>query len=366
VKFTEKGEIELRVQPRRAVERGEIELVFSVRDTGNGIAPELQHAIFEPFRQLDGSFTREQGGTGLGLALSRQIVAAMGGSIEVESVPGRGSTFTFQLPLHVAEDAALPAPEPDFVGKRALVVHPSGAAQSSLAETLLVLGLRARGVSSLGGAIDATRRAVAEHQPFHVILADPALALGPGFTALRESLGSTVLIAASRTPADPHPAPFRGAVVFPVSLAALREELLKSARNAGSEVPHAGRILVVEDNPVNRKLVVTLLRREGHEVAEAEHGRQALAALAEHEFDLVLMDVQMPVMDGLEAARRMRSDPRWHDLPVIALTAHALSGDRDLCLAAGMNDYLTKPVQRVELLSLVSRWLERPAEVPAR
>jgi PAS domain S-box-containing protein len=373
IKFTPDGEVEILAQPGAAQPDGGFELVLAVRDTGPGIPVEWQAGIFEPFRQADASRTRPQGGTGIGLALSRQIAGALGGRIELESAPGEGSTFRFSLAVTPAPGAATPRPCDALVGRTALVVHPSAAVRASLAESLLTLGMRARAAARPAEAARAAFEARRDGSAFAAVLigdsllADPEVRehclawLGSGATAARIV---PILPAAGATRAPAGAAP---PLVVPFSPAELAARLL-AVLAPGGGVPgpdrrREGPVLVVEDNLVNRRLVTTILERAGYRVLAADNGAEALARLAETEPSLVLMDVQMPVMDGIEATVRLRRDPRWATLPVVALTAHAQASDREACLAAGMNDYLTKPIERGALLAAVARWTDA-AEVP--
>jgi CheY-like chemotaxis protein len=265
--------------------------------------------------------------------------------------------------------AAPRPPVPGLLGRALLVVHGSPAAQASLGETLLGLGVRARVVPDLFAASQAARAAAHEGSSFDGALIDVALLTPSRLDEVRRALfganatGAAFLGVATR-PSRDLPAGVDETVILPLSAAALRDALARSfARGlaeADSPRPAAverPRVLVVEDNPVNRRLVVVLLERAGYEVITAENGAEALERLAAETVHVVLMDVQMPVLDGLEATRRIRATPALAPLPVVALTAHALASDRHACLAAGMNDYLSKPVDRDALLAVVSHWL---------
>jgi PAS domain S-box-containing protein len=373
IKFTPEGEVEIQAQPGAAQPDGGFELILAVRDTGPGIPVEWQPGIFEPFRQADASRTRPQGGTGIGLALARQIAGALGGRIEVESEPGAGATFRFSLAVTPAPGAATPRPCDGLVGRAALVVHPSAAVRASLAESLLTLGMRARAASRPAEAARAAFEARRDGSAFAAVLIDdPLLAdpevqqhclawLGGGATPARIV---PILPAAGASYA---PTGSAAPLVVPFSPVELGARLLALLAPAGGDSRpdrrREGPVLVVEDNLVNRRLVTTILERAGYRVLAAANGAEALARLAEAEPSLVLMDVQMPVMDGIEATVRLRREPRWAALPVVALTAHAQASDREACLAAGMNDYLTKPIERGALLAAVARWTDA-AEVP--
>ncbi len=376
IKFTTAGEISVRAQPVGRTDEGKQLIRFSVMDTGCGIAEELHEQIFEAFRQGDGSLTREHGGTGLGLALSRQLIGAMGGSLSVESTPGKGSTFSFEVSLRIGNSGTQTMLERQLAGRSALVIHPSSAIQASLSEKLLALGIRTRTVGELISALSIMEDAQRQGTGIDAVFVDASLGFATSASLLesaRKQLGRDVpWVAVSARVFAETPASVVSVLVLPCTRASLEETLAKawpelpaarsvpttrSASIAGSKT-----VLVVEDNRVNRRLVVTLLKRAGYGVKSVENGEEAIAALETEDFSLVLMDVQMPVMDGLEATRILRRNSRFQSLPVIALTAHALAGDRDLCLAAGMNEYLTKPVRREELLASVRRYVGEPVE----
>ncbi len=368
IKFTPEGEVEILAQPGAAQPGGGFELILAVRDTGPGIPEEWRDEIFQPFHQANASRTRPQGGTGIGLALSRQLAAALGGRLEVESPPGEGATFRFVLGVWPGPRAAVPPPCDSLVGRAALVVHPSAAVRASLAEALLTLGMRARAAAHPGEAARAAFDARRDGSLFATVLIDDALLAAPETQALCMAWLSGAATPARLIPIVPAAAPTHapaGAappLVVPFSSAELSARLLAAiappADALAPETRREGPVLVVEDNHVNRRLVTTILERAGYRVIAAENGADALARLAEAEPSLVLMDVQMPVMDGLEATLRLRREPRWAMLPVVALTAHAQASDREACLAAGMNDYLTKPIERDALLAAVARWTD--------
>jgi PAS domain S-box-containing protein len=368
IKFTPQGEVEIVAQPGAAQPDGGFELVLAVRDTGPGIPEVWQEEIFEPFRRAEASRTRPQGGAGIGLALSRQIASALGGRLEVESPPGEGATFRFILAVTPGPRAAATPPCDRLVGQTALVVHPSAAVRASLAEALLTLGMRARAAAKPAEASRAAFDARREGRLFAAVLIDDALLAEPEVPAHCTAWlcgGATpariipILCAAAPTHAPAGSAP---ALVVPFSPAELSARLLAAIAPAEESLApdrrREGPVLVVEDNLVNRRLVTTMLERAGYQVVAAANGAEALARLADSDPSLVLMDVQMPVMDGIEATVRLRQEPRWATLPVVALTAHAQASDREACLTAGMNDYLTKPIERGALLAAVARWTD--------
>ncbi len=368
IKFTDRGSVVLRVLPAGPPDGTRVTLRFEVIDTGRGIDPANREAIFEPFRQEDGSRTRARGGFGLGLALTRHVVRAMGGTLDFESTPGQGSRFWVELPLETDGEARPPAPDEALVGIPTLVVHPAEPAREALQEALLELGLRATGFGNVVAAIPEAEQRRRDGAPFRVaLLAREVLENGDLERLLPLLAREPAVLAVSPVPLREAPSPAVGVVELPVTRPHLHGQLLAALGHGHEPVPEdprdarPRRVLVVDDNPVNRRLARGLLERGGYEVVEAANGEEALAVLERERdaIDLVLMDVQMPVLDGLEATRRIRRMPGLGELPVVALTAHALAGDREECLAAGMDDYLSKPLNREELLATVARWLRR-------
>ena len=374
IKFTEAGEVAMAV----GVESREAEravLHFTVRDTGIGIAPENQASIFEAFSQADGSMTRRFGGTGLGLTISSRLVGMMGGRIWVESQPGEGSCFHFTAPVGLASGAA---PEPcapaRLGGLRALVVDDNATNRRILGTMLEGWGMRPLLAAGGAEAMELLRREV----PPALILVDAQMPGLDGFTLigwLRQQAGArpAAVMMLSASPRSGEAARCRelGIVAYlpkPIMPAPLRDGILtalgttaaadKPSPAAGPAPPAANsglRILLAEDNPVNQKLASKLLERRGHRVAVAANGRQALEMLDAQPFDLVVMDVSMPEMDGFEAAAaiRAREKSTGAHIPILAMTAHAMKGDCEACLAAGMDGYVSKPVQAAQFFAAI-------------
>ncbi|HEY0706015.1 MAG TPA: PAS domain S-box protein, partial [Polyangia bacterium] len=377
IKFTDRGEVAVSiavVEPGRS----RVGVQVKVRDTGIGIPPEKQQMIFEAFSQGDEATTRRYGGTGLGLAISAQLVELMGGRIWVQSALGQGSEFAFVVPLDVDEAAQTPAsPHALLRGMRALIVD-DHAGQAALLKSLLE-GWRIEATSAKRGEAVAVARAAHENgTPFALMAIDHGLLQAeaePWLTELKAHGSRDLLVVAIGAGSAAQGAVadrvfgLHGTVPTPVLASSLLEtvEALATGRRGGAapddgtreitavhDVPGlAAEVLVAEDNAINRKVVRGMLERAGHRVETVENGRQALAAIARRRFDVVLMDVEMPVMDGLEATRTLRAlgGPR---LPIIALTAQAMKGDKDRCLQAGMDAYLTKPIDRLDLLRLIA------------
>ncbi len=387
LKFTDQGEVIVRVSAVRQ-EAGRAELQFTVRDTGIGISPADQAVIFEAFAQADGSISRKYGGTGLGLTISSRLVALMGGRLWVESELGHGSRFHFtvRLGLTPGVPSSLPAPPAALAGMPVLLAEGNAAVRQILAGVLSRWGAEAEVAESGTLALDALRRAARAGRPFRLLVADARLPEMDGCALAKEIRRSPDLSGAGvivLTAAGEHGDPSRcegsgvsGYVAKPVREADLCAALLSALqshhhRPGRTEHPQAapepqpvktapaGRILLAEDNPVNQHVAVRLLQKRGYEVAVARNGVEALKALETQTFDLVLMDVQMPEMDGFEATAAIRQKERGQGrrLPIIALTAHAMAGDEERCLRAGMDGYIPKPISPELLFAAIEKHL---------
>ncbi|HMC82772.1 MAG TPA: response regulator, partial [Candidatus Polarisedimenticolia bacterium] len=375
IKFTDRGEVVLHaeVESRR---EGEIRLHAAVADTGIGIPPEKQRAIFEAFEQADTSTTREYGGTGLGLAICSQLVDLMGGRLWVESRLGQGSTFHFTVGLGLrGERSRTPT---RLRGVSVLVVDDNVTNRHILEEMLSSWRMRPTAADSAREALASIERASAGGKPIRIVLADALMPEMDGFTLARrirqnprfaETRVILLTSAGQRAPgARPRPAGISACLTKPVKQSDLLDAILTSLHGLPSPGARASRaapgpasrqarlrILVAEDNVVNQKLLVSLLKKRGHWVEVADNGRKAMTAAAERPFDLVLMDLQMPVMGGFEAtaAIRGREQSVGGHVRIVAVTAHALEGERERCLAAGMDGYLSKPVRAQTLYELI-------------
>ncbi len=390
VKFTESGEVVVEVEPANpeatkvAVgDNGEIELHFSVRDTGIGIPAAKLHSIFQAFEQADGSTTRKYGGTGLGLAISNRLVGMMGGKIWVESEPGIGSTFHFTARLKAARDATPVAArlKPDAVrGRTALVVDDNHTNRRILEEMLRNWGMTPLAVSGAAEALVEMRRAAANGEPFPLILLDAMMPEVDGFSLAAEIrqhpelAGSTVMMLSSadrQTDANRCrqlgisrylTKPVKQSDLFNAVVEAFSRRPAEPSPIAPPMTPVASqvplRILLAEDNLVNQRLALRLLENRGHRVTLAGNGIEALAALDRERFDLVLMDVQMPDMGGFEATeviRKREAEAAGEErLPIVAMTAHAMKGDRERCIEAGMDDYVPKPIRTEQLFQVIA------------
>ncbi len=378
IKFTESGDVAIRVSAQHVTENQAV-LRVEVSDTGIGISPQAQARLFDAFTQADASTTRRFGGTGLGLAISRRIIELLGGHIGVVSAVGEGTTFWFTVPC--ARAGAAPA-TPDvgaLGGLRVLVVDDSRATLVMLEQTLLEAGLA---VTTARHADEAVASVDTAGWP-HVVLVDEGLAGGDG-ARLAESLRAraphplAVILLTSRLTGASATMARAARLMKPVRRSELLAELERIGRpvvpdvvvSAPAPVPaplahgpaRAARVLVAEDNAVNQRVARLMLEKCGCDVDVVENGNLAVEAVAAGDYDLVLMDCQMPVCDGFEATRKIRALPGpAGGVVVVALTANALSGDRERCLAAGMSDYLAKPVRRAALQDLLARHLPAAA-----
>ena len=383
IKFTQRGGVSVRVS-QRSDTATQHELLFAVRDTGIGLAADAAARLFQPFTQADASVTRRYGGTGLGLTICKKLVDLMGGRIGVRSEPGRGSVFWFTVPFEKAP-GDIAGPQKSLAGSRALLAASPQRAQH-IVPILATLEIDATQVADAGGALSRLKQAapLGKIFSFDLLIVDAGSVMGDVTALLRGVLGDRQLdslrILALGLDGAPDPrvvlAPARaddaalrqgvrsafGAAPKPRAQPVLSVPGLPAAVAAGkNDQPLTGQVLLVEDHPVNQKVAQKLLERLGLKVDVAENGEVALDKLRERPYAMVLMDCQMPVLDGYSATRRLREiesgqgKPRT---PVIAMTAHAMSGDRERCLQAGMDDYLSKPLDRQLLEQTLTRWMQ--------
>ena len=398
VKFTRSGEVVISVTaPEQSPDA--VTLRFEIADTGIGITPEALNQLFRPFTQADSSMTRQYGGTGLGLAISKQLVELMRGTMGVRSTPGKGSTFWFVVPMR-RQVEALPAPVPltsPIEAKSVLVVDDNAVNRKVLHFQLRAWKARDAEAASGTEALVTLRKALADGNPFAVAILDyqmpgmDGLSLArqikadPQLAAIRLVLLTSVTRYQSRTKLAA--AGIDACLAKPVKQAelwrCLSEILAEDTRDKPGEAaakpgavnsPAVSRanlpsakpfhVLLAEDNPVNQKVALRQLQKLGYPATAVANGVEALEALRSTPYDLILMDCQMPEMDGYEATRRIRSDPRWQMAPsasrrpvIIAMTANAMQGDREQCLAAGMDDYLSKPIKMQELAAKLVSYL---------
>ena len=378
IKFTEQGEVDVSAavvgyhDDRTSVR-------FRVRDTGIGISDEQLATIFDEFTQADASMTRRYGGTGLGLAISRKLVALMGGQLSVTSEVGRGSEFSFtlRLPVERSAAAATPGRAVSLGGRRLLVVDDNETNRRILRDMLGAEGVAVHEAARADAGLTALRRAAAAGTPFDIAILDAQMPDQDGFelaAAVRADpdLAATklLILTSAGQRGDGERCRQMGIQAYltkPIARADLIEAVgtvLLEAPPAGAapalitrhsiaESRHTLRILLAEDNLVNQQVATAMLVKRGHQVDVVGNGREAVDAIGTHDYDLVLMDIQMPEMDGFAATQAIRALPRGRSLPIIALTAHALSGERERCLERGMTGYLAKPFKAHDLFAAI-------------
>jgi CheY-like chemotaxis protein len=391
LKFTAEGQVLIRMDFQEADDTGSL-IHVKVEDTGIGIPEDKLGRLFQQFSQVDSSASRQYGGTGLGLVISERLTEMMGGKIGVRSEAGKGSTFWFNLRLPLDPGPAPQwSPKADLAGVRALVVDDNRVARQVSRQQLTNWGLRCDEVASGDEALARLHEARRQGDVYRLALLDArmpgmdGIVLGQKIRA-EESLSDTALILLTSIPRrgdgrDFEAAGFAGYLVKPVSSADLVEALaavldtpvprrlvtrhtlaearLESAATAGVE-PLGLRVLVAEDNRVNQRLVSRLLEKQGCVVEVVDDGRAAVEKAQHVAYDLILMDCQMPQMDGFEATAAIRRQPGLAGkVPIVALTANAMQGDRENCLAAGMNDYISKPLAVKDLKRVLEQWGRR-------
>lgn len=376
IKFTESGEVVVRVVSQGNI-KDHVILLFSVKDTGIGIAAEGRQILFQAFSQIDSSMTRKYGGSGLGLAICKRLIELMGGEFGFDSVPGMGSNFWFRLRLKKSSKPNIsPSNEVDLAGVRALVVDDNATNREILHRQLSSRGMRLEAVSEGPEALKLLCQAAAGPDPFEIAILDYHMQIMDGLTLARTihadpGLAHLPIVIVSSSGWAITPEIRRDAGVFaalskPVRQAILFKRLAQALGRAKSDESHSLttpaqakrlRILVAEDNSVNRQVIILQLKKLGYTADMAPDGREALAAHERTIYDLILMDCQMPEMDGFETTaairRREAGDRRTI---IVAMTANALEGDREKCLKAGMDDYISKPVRLEVLSQALNRW----------
>ena len=366
VKFTAEGEIAVRIELETS-SATHCRLLFAISDTGIGIREDKQQAIFGAFDQADPSATRKYGGTGLGLSISRELVTMMDGSIWVESREGRGSTFFFTANFLLQEDlqSVDMAVAQVLVGKRALVVDDNATNRTIFKDLLSHWGLDVATAEDGAAALDLMALAVQAKTPFALVLLDVMMPAMDGFDVAEQIraderfAGSKVILLPSAgrrgDAARCRDMGVEGYLTKPLNSVELLDAMLHIFSADQNEQPVTRytvrdanrklRVLLAEDNMVNQRVAVGLLEKQGHQVVTVENGRDAVEAFDRQSFDLILMDVMMPEMDGLEATQRIRGEEGDQHIPIVAMTAHAMVGDKERCLEAGMDAYLAKPIQ---------------------
>ncbi|MBC7857006.1 MAG: response regulator, partial [Pirellulaceae bacterium] len=376
IKFTPHGEVVVLLN-LQAERDGRWELLFCVRDTGIGIPPDKVDRVFEAFEQADTSTTRQFGGTGLGLTIVRRLVEIMGGRVWVESELGKGSKFLFNVFLEDCPDPPdeVDAPHRTAVrGTRVLIIDDNATNRRILEEVVTSWDMIPTAGSSVDEALTLLHEAVSAGRRFELLLTDINMPGRDGFDLIEQvrkepQLAETAIIVLTSgersddsRKCDKYDVaqrllkPVKQSELFDAIVAALGGEEREDAGSVHDEEAPASRplrILLAEDSLVNQKLAVGLLERHGHELTVANNGREAINALGRGKFDIILMDVQMPELDGLAATRqiREREQSTGRHIPIIAMTAHALKGDRERCLASGMDEYVSKPIRERQLLA---------------
>ena len=389
IKFTEQGEVDVSASIiQRDGDRAAVQ--FRVRDTGIGISEDQLGTIFQEFTQADASMTRRYGGTGLGLAISRRLVALMAGELAVTSEVGRGSEFSFALtfPLEAGAQATARAAV-SLGGRRLLVVDDNETNRRIVRDMLGAEGMAVHEASRADAGLEALRRAARARTPYDLAILDAQMPDQDGFelaTAIRADRALTatrlLILTSAGQRGDGERCRQLGIQAYltkPIARADLVEAVgtvlagTASApgaadlvtRHSIAESRHALRILLAEDNAVNQQVATAMLLKRGHHVDVASNGREAVDAVAREPYDVILMDIQMPEMDGFEATEQIRGLPQGRTLPIIALTAHALSGERERCLARGMSGYLAKPFKAHDLFAAVEGRGAQPADTAA-
>jgi signal transduction histidine kinase/CheY-like chemotaxis protein len=389
VKFTEKGEIVVKARIQEEDETA-MKVCFSVSDTGIGLTQEQMGRLFQAFEQADASTTREYGGTGLGLAISKRLAELMGGAVGVDSEVGKGSTFWFTARLgKSATKTRRLVPKPDLRGRRVLIIDDNYQARAVLAEMLTSMTFIAHEAPSGREGIEMVRRADQAGEPYEIVFVDwqmPGLngiETGQQIRALTLAAPPHLLMVTAygreevlKQAEDNH---FDSVLIKPVSSSILFDASIRAIRGDAEQAPdepetaaapeldriHGARVLLVDDNTINQEVGVGLLETAGLAVDVASNGEQAVRMVGEHAYDVVLMDMQMPVMDGLAATKAIRSHSQFLNLPIVAMTANAMATDRENCLEAGMNDHIAKPIDPDQLFTTLARWVRpRTQEAP--
>jgi len=382
VKFTERGEIVVTARVQESDDKGQL-VHFAVRDTGIGLTQEQMGRLFQAFEQADASTTRQHGGTGLGLAISKQLARLMGGDVGVTSQIGQGSTFWFTAFLGKGEGKPRRMVTPDLRGRRVLVIDDNPQAREVLSHMLQSMTFKVDEAPSGQEAVELVRQAAERGEPYDVVFVDWQMPGMDGIEAGRRILAlpslSTpphlVMVTAygrEEVMKQAEEASFENVLIKPVTPSMLfdsvvqalgTEERTEAGAHGGTsagfnfESIHGARVLLVEDNAFNQEVAIGLLEDAPVTVSAASNGEIAIRMLNENSYDLVLMDMQMPVMDGLAATRAIRQNSRFKNLPIIAMTANVMAGDREKCLEAGMNDHLAKPIEPDKLFEVLLRWI---------
>jgi signal transduction histidine kinase/CheY-like chemotaxis protein len=392
VKFTERGEIIIKTRVKEEDEKGQL-VYFSVSDTGIGLTEEQMGRLFQAFEQADASTTREHGGTGLGLAISKKLAQLMGGDVGVTSEMGKGSTFWFTAYLARGDDAATRLARPDLHGRRALIIDDNAQAREIESSMLTSMTFVVDEAPSGAEGIEMVQQAAARNEPYEIIFIDWQM---PGLDGIET--GKRIRTLPGIVP--PHlimvtaygreevlkqaeEAFFDNVLIKPVTPSMLFDSAVQAL--SGNHEPvrevetspslnlgklRGARVLLVEDNELNQEVAMGLLEPAHMSIDLADNGEVAVQMVSKHDYDLVLMDMQMPVMDGVAATKAIRSNPRFSELPIIAMTANAMDADREISRQAGMNDHVSKPIDPDAMFGTIMRWIKprhaEPSEPPAQ
>jgi two-component system sensor histidine kinase/response regulator len=383
IKFTEKGEVVVKIKPITRT-TNQMRIQISVSDTGIGIPKNKQKTIFDVFSQADGSMSRRYGGSGLGLSISAQLVNLMGGEIWIESEPGQGSTFHFTLPLEIPvikKTETIPLELDNLCGLPVLVVDDNATNRRILDKILSNWNMKPQSIDNGDKALSKLKTSFLSKEPFKLVIIDAQMPGMDGFTLAKHIQDATemaglklIMLTSSGIPGDAARCRKLGISAYltkPVNQSHLFNAILlalhrpETSEQKGElitqhylrETQSNLRILLAEDNSINQKLAVRLLEKKGHKVIVAQNGQEALRLWQNNNMDLILMDIQMPIMDGLKATEAIREEElqTGKHIPIIAMTAHAMEGDRERCLRAGMDDYLPKPIDPVKLTEVIKR-----------
>jgi signal transduction histidine kinase/DNA-binding response OmpR family regulator/HPt (histidine-containing phosphotransfer) domain-containing protein len=388
VKFTERGEIIVKARVQKEDEDGRL-VYFAVSDTGVGLTQEQMGRLFQAFEQADTSTTRQHGGTGLGLAISKQLARLMGGDIGVNSEPGQGSTFWFTAYLLKTDYAPQSQTPIDLRGRRVLIIDDNAQAREVLSSMLVSMTFAVDEAGSGQEGIELIRRSLDSNKPYDIAFVDWQM---PGIDGIETGKRIHALPNPERHPhlvmvtaygreevlRQAEQTSFENVLIKPVTPSMLIDSVaqalggqhgtfqnIRSSPSVEIDLSpiRGARILLVEDNELNREVALGLLEGTGLNVNHAENGAVAIQMVVKQDYDIVLMDMQMPVMDGITATKAIRSDPRYRSLPIVAMTANAMDRDRDMCLAAGMNGHVSKPIDPNELFKTLLRWIPSRAPV---
>jgi signal transduction histidine kinase/DNA-binding response OmpR family regulator/HPt (histidine-containing phosphotransfer) domain-containing protein len=385
VKFTERGEIVVKTRIKEEDEKGQL-VYFSVSDTGIGLTEEQMSRLFQAFEQADASTTRQHGGTGLGLAISKKLAQLMGGDVGVTSEVGKGSTFWFTAYLAKGDAVVKRLAPPDLRGRRALIIDDNAQAREIESSMLTSMTFVVHEAPSGAEGIEMVQQAADRKEPYDIVFVDwqmpglDGIETGKRIRALPGLVPPQLVMVTAygreEVLKQAEDASFANILIKPVTPSMLFDSAIQAL--GGTRAPavealatpsinldqlHGARVLLVEDNELNQEVAMGLLEPAHMSIDLAENGEVAIRMVEKHNYDLVLMDMQMPVMDGITATKAIRSNPRFRELPIIAMTANAMDADRELTRQAGMNDHVSKPIDPDVMFATVLKWI-KPRTAP--